>query len=525
MAEDKDQNGMSPSDTQPTQPTEPAQPTQPTVPVVQDHKPKFDRTIITDAGRHMFLEVGDGQGTLVYTRAVLSPQRMIDKNGEKLTDESIRQVTELAGVPKEGELQISPVANNEMTVTASFSNKDQKYDFKFSTIGWYARIDQFMNGDMVRGQEVLYAITLTTRDAELLPASPPNHRSTQVITVDLNVTLSDAANVSMVVNETGVVYRSELESWITKIKTWIEQAAGNITVSVGTNGPFRQDANHNIMLPAYTAQEVDSKIRKLLNEGGGSQGGNTGDHSGTGGGDRPIDTDNLTKDEFDQIQHNYANRIKYLTLNAVLGQRFTSVEDAKEYESNHTDRIGLLKDVNVPIPQKALPQSAVPETSDNDKNEHYTSDDLSKKLAEFNNRIKFLEDTVVIGRHFTNKSDAKDWAAQHQEYLAYIEDSTDSQKPATADIPSVQALFAAVDKPAEATQPTAATQSTQATHQIDSKGNIMYYTKAEFDAKFAEFNNSLMFLENNALLSRDFDTQDQVNDWESKQANYIGFTR
>lgn len=517
MTEDKDKKDMSPSGTQPIQPTTPVPVTQPTVPMVQEHKPKFDRTIITDAGRHMFLEVGDGQGTLVYTRAVLSPQRMIDKNGEKLTDESIRQVTELAGIPKEGELQISPVANNEMTVTASFSNKDQKYDFKFSTIGWYARIDQFMNGDMVHGQEVLYAITLTTRDAELLPASPPDHRSTQVITADLNVTLSDAANVSMVVNETGVVYRSELESWIAKIKTWIEQAAGNITVSVGTNGPFRQDANHNIVLPAYTAQEIDSKIRKFLNEGGGSHTGDTGDtgdHS-----DTPIDTDNLTKDEFDQIQHNYANRIKYLTLNAVLGQRFTSVEDAKKYESNHADRIGLLKDVNVPIPQKALPQSAVPETSDNDKNEHYTSDDLSKKLAEFNNRIKFLEDTVVIGRHFTNKSDAKDWAAQHQEYLAYIEDSTDSQKPATADIPSVQALFAAVDKP------TAGTQPTQATQQIDSKGNIMYYTKAEFDAKFTEFNNSLTFLENNALLSRDFDTQDQVNDWESKQANYIGFTR
>lgn len=507
MTEDKDKKDMSPSGTQPIQPTTPVPVTQPTVPMVQEHKPKFDRTIITDAGRHMFLEVGDGQGTLVYTRAVLSPQRMIDKNGEKLTDENIRQVTELAGIPKEGELQISPVANNEMTVTASFSNKDQKYDFKFSTIGWYARIDQFMNGDMVHGQEVLYAITLTTRDAELLPASPPDHRSTQVITADLNVTLSDAANVSMVVNETGVVYRSELESWIAKIKTWIEQAAGNITVSVGTNGPFRQDTNHNIVLPAYTAQEVDSKIRKFLNEGGGSHTGDTGD------------TDNLTKDEFDQIQHNYANRIKYLTLNAVLGQRFTSVEDAKKYESNHADRIGLLKDVNVPIPQKALPQSAVPETSDNDKNEHYTSDDLSKKLAEFNNRIKFLEDTVVIGRHFTNKSDAKDWAAQHQEYLAYIEDSTDSQKPATADIPSVQALFAAVDKP------TAGTQPTQATQQIDSKGNIMYYTKAEFDAKFTEFNNSLTFLENNALLSRDFDTQDQVNDWESKQANYIGFTR
>lgn len=517
MTEDKDKKDMSPSGTQPIQPTTPVPVTQPTVPMVQEHKPKFDRTIITDAGRHMFLEVGDGQGTLVYTRAVLSPQRMIDKNGEKLTDENIRQVTELAGIPKEGELQISPVANNEMTVTASFSNKDQKYDFKFSTIGWYARIDQFMNGDMVHGQEVLYAITLTTRDAELLPASPPDHRSTQVITADLNVTISDTANVSMVVNETGVVYRSELESWIAKIKTWIEQAAGNITVSVGTNGPFRQDANHNIVLPAYTAQEVDSKIRKFLNEGGGSHTGDTGDtgdHS-----DTPIDTDNLTKDEFDQIQHNYANRIKYLTLNAVLGQRFTSVEDAKKYESNHADRIGLLKDVNVPIPQKALPQSAVPETSDNDKNEHYTSDDLSKKLAEFNNRIKFLEDTVVIGRHFTNKSDAKDWAAQHQEYLAYIEDSTDSQKPATADIPSVQALFAAVDKP------TAGTQPTQATQQIDSKGNIMYYTKAEFDAKFTEFNNSLTFLENNALLSRDFDTQDQVNDWESKQANYIGFTR
>lgn len=188
------------------------------------YKNKLRSSILTNAGRQIFLQVGYGTGTLVYTRAVLSSQSMNDSNGTPLANEIIASYNNLSDDLKDGKLQLSPVTGNHFEVIANFDNKNQQRDISFSAIGWYARIDtQNVNGQTVKGQEVLIAISPTTSDSEILAAGSPDGLSTQIISAALNITLSDAANISMKVNDISYITRAELNAWQTKIEDVISQ--------------------------------------------------------------------------------------------------------------------------------------------------------------------------------------------------------------------------------------------------------------------------------------------------------------
>ena len=192
--------------------------------MADEYKDKLRKSILTNVGRQTFLQVGYGTGTLVYTRAVLSSQSMNDSNGTPLANEIIASYNNLSDDLKDGKLQLSPVAGNHFKVFANFDNKNQQRDISFSAIGWYARIDtQNVNGQTVKGQEVLIAISPTTSDSEILAAGSPDGLSTQIISAALDITLSDAANISMKVNDISYVTRAELNAWQTKIEGVISQ--------------------------------------------------------------------------------------------------------------------------------------------------------------------------------------------------------------------------------------------------------------------------------------------------------------
>lgn len=192
--------------------------------MADEYKDKLRKSILTNVGRQTFLQVGYGTGTLVYTRAVLSSQSMNDSNGTPLANEIIASYNNLSDDLKDGKLQLSPVAGNHFEVIANFDNKNQQRDISFSAIGWYARIDtQNVNGQTVKGQEVLIAISPTTSDSEILEAGSPDGLSTQIISAALDITLSDAANISMKVNDISYITRAELNAWQTKIEGVISQ--------------------------------------------------------------------------------------------------------------------------------------------------------------------------------------------------------------------------------------------------------------------------------------------------------------
>ena len=190
--------------------------------MADEYKDKLRTTILTNAGRQTFLQIGDGAGTLVYTRAILSSQSMNDSNGRPLANEIIASYNNLSDDLKDGKLQITPVTGNHFGVIANFDNKNQAQDIVFRAIGWYARIDtKNGNGQTVKGPEKLIAVSPTTNESEVLPAGSPDGLSTQVISAALDMTISNAANISMTVNDISYVTRAELNAWQTQIEDTI----------------------------------------------------------------------------------------------------------------------------------------------------------------------------------------------------------------------------------------------------------------------------------------------------------------
>ena len=186
------------------------------------YKNKLRSSILTNAGRQTFLQVGNGVGTLVYTRAILSSQSMNDSNGRPLANEIIAGFSNLSDDLKDGKLQITPVTGNHFEVIANFDNKNQAQDIVFRAIGWYARIDtKNSDGQTVKGSEQLIAVSPTTNESEVLAAGSPDGLSTQVISAALDMTISNAANINMTVNDVSYVTRAELDAWQTQIEDTI----------------------------------------------------------------------------------------------------------------------------------------------------------------------------------------------------------------------------------------------------------------------------------------------------------------
>lgn len=190
--------------------------------MADEYKDKLRATILTNAGRNTFLQLVDGTGTLVYTRAILSSQSLNDSNGNPLANEIIASYNNLSDDLKDGKLQITPVTGNHFEVIANFDNKNQAQDIVFRAIGWYARIDtKNSGGQTVKGPEQLIAVSPTTNESEVLAAGSPDGLSTQVISAALDMTISNAANISMTVNDVSYVTRAELDAWQTQIEDTI----------------------------------------------------------------------------------------------------------------------------------------------------------------------------------------------------------------------------------------------------------------------------------------------------------------
>lgn len=234
---------------------------------------KLRQTILTNNGRNTFLQVSNGDGTLVYTRASLTSQSMNDSNGNPLNNEIIANLSSLSDDLKDGKLQITPVTGNQFELIANFDNKNQGQDINFSAIGWYARIDtKNDSGQTVEGSEVLIAVSPTTNATETLAAGSPDGLSTQVISAALDMNISNAANISMTVNDIGYVTRAELDAWQTKIEETI--SAGYVELPMRNNGG-QQLFDHNGEAILFKKSLIDID-RSLSQEGEPADAGATG---------------------------------------------------------------------------------------------------------------------------------------------------------------------------------------------------------------------------------------------------------
>ena len=340
------------------------------------YKPKLRQSILTDAGRQVFLAVGNGVGTLVYTRTTLSSRKPVDDAGKALDNEAIRQITSLPDDLKEGQLQLTPVTDNHFDVIGDFNNKNQPQDINFSCIGWYARIDTTdASGKKTQGNEVLIAITFTNADHETLAAGSPDGLSTDVISAELDMTISDAANIDMTVNEIGYVTRAELNTWQTKIEDTInkdfDQQSKALTVTLDGKNPTKADDNHVINLPTYDKTTIDQMVAG----------------AGKGAG---INT----------VQGVAPNSEGNVDLSAVFYLK-TDVDNKFKTQND------LIKSL---------------QTANGNKDTEITS--LNNQINDLLNRVKFLEENAVIGKRFANADEAAatTWEQQHPNYIAFIED-------------------------------------------------------------------------------------------------------
>lgn len=346
--------------------------------MAEGYKEKLNQPLLTDAGRHIFLQVGNGDGKLVYTRATLSSRKPVDSSGKALDDEAIRQITSLPDDLKEGQLQLTPVQNDHFDVIADFNNRNQPADIVFSCIGWFARVDT----DKGQGPETLIAIGFTKNDQETLAAGSPDGLSTEVISAELDVTISDAANIDMHVNEIGYVTRAELNTWQTKIQsdinTEFDTQSKALTVTLNGKDPTKADGNHVINLPTYDAKTIDQMVASAgkgagINTVQGVAPNSTGNVDLTSVFYLKPDVDNKFKQQADKIEslqtangnkdtqitslnnqitglnnqiNDLLNRVKFLEENAMLGKRFTKAQeaDATAWENNNPNYIAIVTD-------------------------------------------------------------------------------------------------------------------------------------------------------------------------------------
>lgn len=346
--------------------------------MAEGYKEKLNQPLLTDAGRQIFLQVGNGDGKLVYTRATLSSRKPVDSTGKALDDEAIRQITSLPDDLKEGQLQLTPVQNDHFDVIADFNNRNQAADIVFSCIGWFARVDT----DKGQGPETLIAIGFTKNDQETLAAGSPDGLSTEVISAELDVTISDAANIDMHVNEIGYVTRAELNTWQTKIQsditTEFDTQSKALTVTLNGQAPTKVDDNHVINLPTYDKTTIDQMVAGA-GKGAGintvqgiapnsngevdltsvfylktdvdkivSQQNNTIKSLQTANGNKDTQITSLNNQitGLNNQVNDLVNRVKFLEQNAMLGKRFTKAQeaDATAWENNNPNYIAIVTD-------------------------------------------------------------------------------------------------------------------------------------------------------------------------------------
>ncbi|WP_237716853.1 hypothetical protein, partial [Limnohabitans sp. Rim47] len=78
------------------------------------------------------------------------------------------------------------------------------------------------------------------------------------------MTIAEAANIDMTVNEVGYVTRAELNAWQTKVTAdfngKIEDNEKNTTITLRGKEPVKADGNHTFNLNTYTKEEIDQMV-------------------------------------------------------------------------------------------------------------------------------------------------------------------------------------------------------------------------------------------------------------------------
>ena len=208
---------------------------------------KFSNTILTNIGHQMLTSISNGNRKITYTKAEAYAQDV-----SSISNETLQALTSLQGKKLSANLLVSNDSGNVVTITANFRNKGLTNDVVFNSIGWFAKLD---TDDAERGitanQEYLIGITPAS-GTQTLVAPPADQSSSQAISINLNMTLSDASNVNMTVNDAGAVHFNQLDDQLAKYTT---------TADLNKLLAGKADVGSS-----YTKAEIDAKLLDLTTD-------------------------------------------------------------------------------------------------------------------------------------------------------------------------------------------------------------------------------------------------------------------
>lgn len=163
---------------------------------------KFGKTLITDSGRRMLVQVDGAQGQITYTNAALFTQDIKD-----MSEEEQIALTALTGQQLITPVSVSQVSDTTVTVSASFNNSKVTEDLKFNSIGWYAKTS-------VDKQEQLMAVTPSLTEQTLVAGA--EGASTSSLDIDMVFGRSHNTTVVLNPNQEGVVNAGQMQEAIDK---------------------------------------------------------------------------------------------------------------------------------------------------------------------------------------------------------------------------------------------------------------------------------------------------------------------
>jgi len=209
--------------------------------------PKFSNTILTNIGHQMLASIASGNRKITYTKAEAYTQDV-----SSISNETLQALTSLQGKELSANLLVSNDNGNVITITANFRNKGLTNDVVFNSIGWFAKLDtDDAEHGITANQEYLIGITPAS-GTQTLVAPPADQSSSQAISINLNMTLSDAANVNMTVSDAGTVHFNQLDDQLAKYTT--------------TSDLTKLLAGKADLGLSYTKAELDAKLLNLTTD-------------------------------------------------------------------------------------------------------------------------------------------------------------------------------------------------------------------------------------------------------------------
>lgn len=214
---------------------------------------KVQKTVITALGEQMLFS-----SALTYTDATLCSQDV-----SNLTTDQLRALTDLTGKVLSSPISAHKRQGNtkadQVDVQVTFTNRDQKTDINYSSIGWFARDRQ--------GHETLIAVTPFI-GTDTIAAAPPDGTATSSKNITLSMAVGTATEINVLIDPAGSVTPSTFNAEIDKINKVLALKADNAELAdyakkADVNSALDAKADKTALDPLAKSEDVAKDVETL----------------------------------------------------------------------------------------------------------------------------------------------------------------------------------------------------------------------------------------------------------------------